>query len=284
MRCFFHSVDLDGQCSAAIVKFAHPECELIGINYGEQFPFDRITKEEIIWLVDFTLQPFENMFKLSSKLYPNNFIWIDHHKTAFEEAYKSKFVCEGDIQVGKGACELVWEYIFHSKCPEGIELLGIYDTWRFNEQNRDTVLQFQSGCRLENTDPNNQDFWIKVFTGNFSIFKDVICQNGKTILKYQEQQNERYVKNKSFGTKFEDLRAIVCNVGETNSSFFNSVYDESKYDIMITFSFLPSYIWTVSLYTTKEEIDVGMIAKKYGGGGHKSAAGFQCTKLPFLGI
>ena len=32
--------------------------------------------------------------------------------------------------------------------------------------------------------------------------------------------------------------------------------------------------WVVSLYTTKINIDVSKIAKLYGGGGHKGAAGF----------
>jgi nanoRNase/pAp phosphatase (c-di-AMP/oligoRNAs hydrolase) len=37
--------------------------------------------------------------------------------------------------------------------------------------------------------------------------------------------------------------------------------------------------YTVSLYS--ETIDVSVIAKKHGGGGHKGAAGFVCPKLPF---
>ena len=39
--------------------------------------------------------------------------------------------------------------------------------------------------------------------------------------------------------------------------------------------------WTVSLYSTKSDIDVSIIAKNYGGGGHKGASGFQCKELPF---
>jgi nanoRNase/pAp phosphatase (c-di-AMP/oligoRNAs hydrolase) len=37
----------------------------------------------------------------------------------------------------------------------------------------------------------------------------------------------------------------------------------------------------VSLYSTRDDIDCGAIAKTYGGGGHKGAAGFQCDTLPF---
>ena len=37
--------------------------------------------------------------------------------------------------------------------------------------------------------------------------------------------------------------------------------------------------WKISLYS--EKVDVSEIAKAYGGGGHKGAAGFQCGALPF---
>jgi nanoRNase/pAp phosphatase (c-di-AMP/oligoRNAs hydrolase) len=36
------------------------------------------------------------------------------------------------------------------------------------------------------------------------------------------------------------------------------------------------------MYTDKPNIDVGAIAKRYGGGGHVGASGFQCvSELPF---
>ena len=37
--CFYHKADLDGVCSAAIVKHFVPECELYGIDYGDEFPW-----------------------------------------------------------------------------------------------------------------------------------------------------------------------------------------------------------------------------------------------------
>lgn len=39
--------------------------------------------------------------------------------------------------------------------------------------------------------------------------------------------------------------------------------------------------WTVSLYSKKDNVDCSKIATKYGGGGHKKAAGFECYELPF---
>ena len=38
--------------------------------------------------------------------------------------------------------------------------------------------------------------------------------------------------------------------------------------------------WSISLYTTRKDIDVGAVARNQGGGGHKGAAGFQLKQLP----
>lgn len=42
---FYHSADLDGFCSGAIIKYSFPECELIPINYGDTFPWEIIHKK-----------------------------------------------------------------------------------------------------------------------------------------------------------------------------------------------------------------------------------------------
>jgi len=40
-------------------------------------------------------------------------------------------------------------------------------------------------------------------------------------------------------------------------------------------------IWLFSLYTNKDDVDCSIIAKKYGGGGHKKASGFSSSTIPF---
>lgn len=70
--------------------------------------------------------------------------------------------------------------------------------------------------------------------------------------------------------------------GSQNSKVFDSVYDPEKHHMMITFCRLkpPAGKWTVSMYSTRDDVDCGAIAKSFGGG-HKGAAGFQCDSLPF---
>ena len=51
MLCIYHSADHDGKGSAAIVKYAHKECELLGFNYDQEIPYEEIEKHNDI-LVD----------------------------------------------------------------------------------------------------------------------------------------------------------------------------------------------------------------------------------------
>lgn len=44
---------------------------------------------------------------------------------------------------------------------------------------------------------------------------------------------------------------------------------------------MPGQKWLVNLYTYREDVNCGEIAQRYGGGGHRKAAGFICPELPF---
>ena len=68
------------------------------------------------------------------------------------------------------------------------------------------------------------------------------------------------------------------NTNMFSSESFKDIYTEEKYDLMIAFLF-NGKIWTISLYSTKIEIDCSVLAKSMGGGGHKGAAGFTTTNI-----
>jgi nanoRNase/pAp phosphatase (c-di-AMP/oligoRNAs hydrolase) len=76
-------------------------------------------------------------------------------------------------------------------------------------------------------------------------------------------------------------RVLACNTIVFNSQFFAGFFDPEKHDVMCAYSRRSDGKWKVSMYTTKDEIDCGAIAKHFGGGGHKGAAGFVCTRLPW---
>lgn len=271
----YHSRDLDGFTSGAIIKRKYPEAILIGYDYGQKLELPEYHPEPII-MADVSV-PMPEMLNIA-KLCNWQFTWIDHHKSAIKEyndfVGNGESFCTAYLNDGEAACEIAWKRLFPSEpMPEGIKLLGEYDTWRNQDVDRweKRILPYQFGMRMICSSP--ETFPWDMVRGMWDLSgTEEIINRGITILEYQRLQNERLCKS-AFEVEFDGLRAICLNAGGVNSETFKSVYYPEKHDLMIPFFFNGKF-WTVSLYTTKD-IDCSELAKKRGGGGHKKAAGFQ---------
>ena len=278
IHIFYHSADLDGHCSGAIAfRHLEPNTDNIrsyGINYGQDFPFDVINRADTVYMLDFCLQPFDDMLKLNESC---NLVWIDHHKSAIEEADKHpEIFIKGAREIGKSGCELTWEYMHDSKpMPKGVNYLGRYDVWDLSDP---VYLKFQYGMKMHDTISPNAIVWSKLLADDDN-FLEFVTQSGDIVLTYKSQEDMKYVSSYAFPIEFEGYKTIACNKGFTSSQLFDSI--EEDYDILLTFVRMKEGRWTISMYTTKDDIDVGAIAKSKGGGGHKGAAGFQADELPF---
>lgn len=343
IHCFYHSADLDGYCSGAIVKHRFPDAVMHPINYGDEFPWDEIKPEDIVYMVDFCLQPFDGMGKLWVKL-GDGLHWIDHHLSAIKswQDYHNGNVVQphynGMRDTSKAACELTWEYLFPERpIPLAVELLSLYDSWTYQgHELEDLVLPFQVRMKMEELDPKDwgscESKWLHFFQAYTSdLFIHEMSEirkwvnEGRFLLRYDEAQKAKYAKTYAFETMLiippykttSDtlycIKSIAVNLGHTNSKVFDSVWrrecpacdgkggilwselGESSercerckghgyiepYDLMISFVRRKDKLWDVSLYSTKPDVDCGDLAKSFGGGGHKGAAGFQCKELPF---
>lgn len=281
MICYYHNKDLDGFCSGAIMRRKFSNATFIGYDYGQ--PFEQIVGEEII-MADVSL-PMPTMQKIAQAS-GFRFTWIDHHASAIKDFREFYAGIETDeinavLQDGIAACEIAWDYLFPGEnMPLTVGLLGRYDTWR--NQNIDDweneILPFQYGMRMIcNSLDSFPDYLLEIGEKEKEAVIR-ITETGRAILQYQRQQDEMYCRLAAFESKFKGLRAICLNTGNRNSNTFKSVWDESKYDIMLPFGFNGKK-WSFSIYTTKDEIDCSVLAKEMGGGGHKKAAGFETTNL-----
>ncbi len=283
--CFYHSADFDGMCSAAIVKHTHnmnsENVECIGINYGEEFPWDEIGSGDLVYMVDFGLQPFKDMVLLNGI---TNLIWIDHHKTALDDYDKAQIPFKGLRSLELSGCQLTWDYFFkkpHQDTytrPPVIDLLGWYDIWQHDKM--DNIVEFQYGLKSFKVPPEHE-LWPMFFISSLDdkAIKGVI-EKGKTILSYKEQCDIKKMKNGAFVTEIGGYTALAINA-LGSSEMFDSIWDNTKYDLMLTFGWSRDGHWNCGMYTDKEGVNVGTLAKKLGGGGHNQAAGFQCDQLPF---
>lgn len=295
MIAIYHSRDLDGIASGRIIKEKYPEATLVGYHYGE--PFDIFPDKFVINGKEYPVElgspvimadvslPMEKMEILFRNYF---FRWMDHHTSAINDFYdhfdnlaqepieRRKLELGEAIGItqslaylidGTAGCVITYGALFGGAVPHGIDLLGDYDVWynKDPEYWSNSVLLFQYGMRGYNV----ENFpWDSVF-----ILDEIekIKEKGKIILEYQREQDKRGAR-KAFEVDFDGLRAIALNTPRTSSDTLASVYDPDKHDLMILFSYDGS--WSYSLRTIKD-IDCSALAKKYGGGGHKKAAGFK---------
>jgi oligoribonuclease NrnB/cAMP/cGMP phosphodiesterase (DHH superfamily) len=211
-------------------------------------------------------------------------IWIDHHVTGINEMKHAEVEflgVLGDEKNSKSAALLAWENFFPNKSiPKGIELISLFDTWQ--HEFKSEIMDFYTGLETDTGLSINSKSWEYIFENRIEFIQS-ITNSGCIINKYITSNNKMYALEHGFETTFEGYKAIVINRGFGGSIAFDAIWDEDKYDIMIAYSRRRNKMWKFSLYTTKKNIDCSAIAQRWGGGGHKAAAGFQTneTELPF---
>lgn len=272
--CLHHN-DGDGICSAAIVNKFVDNCDFYPINYGFKVPWNKIKKADVIYMVDFGLQPFSDMCKLLD-MKGKKLIWIDHHKTAIDDEKKSGQKFEGIREIGKAGCELTWEYFSDAPMPRIVRMVGRYDVWDLNYS--EETLPIHYGMLLKNMSPTDST-WGKLLNDDMLVYANIL-DRGKICHQYQAMRYDQYCKPFHFLIEWEGLKLIVANAMNVSSGLFDGYFNQHTMDAMMCFGWLGDK-WTVSMYTIKKGIDVGAVCKKYGGGGHVGAAGFQCEALPF---
>lgn len=281
IHILYHKSDIDGHASGAITRYYYEikqneTVNMIPISYDEEIPWQLFKNEDKVILVDFHLhkKDFDKLDKV--------FI-IDHHESFLRELGVKKAL--GYIRIDKAACELCWEYFFpEEQMPYWLWLIGRYDIWDKNEKWESEILPFQYRLKSTNTEPSTEfgfTFWKHLIEQwrKLSDIEDLI-EEGHLIMKAMRVKNKRDLELYGFEAEFEGYKALCLNTPEKNSQIFDGKWDPAKYDIMLRFVFKGEK-YEVSLYTTKD-IDVSKIAGKYGGGGHKQAAGFHCKDLSFL--
>lgn len=295
MKCFYHG-DADGRCAGFWVALSagltdrYADSSFIEITYGKPFPFETIRDHEQIYIVDYSIAP-EEMERLLA-ITPD-VTWIDHHKTAIERYDGFPYAIRGVRFDGIAGCMLTYCYLHHmtgrgageikpfdvsmtANAPMFTKLIADWDVWKFDFGK--ATSEYITAFNAYDFAPESK-LWDALLADNPDFAKPCVAtllKEGAVMLKYRDGWARDYMKL-GFETMFEGHRCFAVNLGHCSSEFFKSLPD-GKYDVFMPFAFNGEQ-YTVSLYSTS--VDVSVIAKKYGGGGHKGASGFQCKELPF---
>lgn len=285
---FYHDRCSDGRVAAALVrgwiltKTPQATVELVPCSYGTPtaLPVDAQNCLGLeIWVVDFSF-PLREMAQLLSAGRKLHF--YDHHRGSVQlheqlsamARIDDRLIYNGHVSDNE-ACGamLVWQDLYGEEAvtPTFIELVDDRDRWakRFAETDA-----FAAGLRVLDID--------------FDVLHEMILEDqtdqilavGSKVVEFERSQFERlHAASRSIKIDplYSDLEIPLARCPKRMSSDFlawvqtevstGSPYVASYYE-------RPDGRFEVSLRTQRDDLDLSALAKQYGGGGHRKAAGF----------
>ncbi|PIU98323.1 hypothetical protein COS61_02025 [Candidatus Wolfebacteria bacterium CG03_land_8_20_14_0_80_40_12] len=252
--------DLDGfgAAWAAWKKFGG-EANYFPVDYGK--PASKGLKNKDIYMLDFCFprKELKSLLKNNKKL-----IIIDHHISRKEDI---KISTDFIWDVNHSSCVLSWNY-FHSgkKTPKLLKYVESIDLWNLKMPfTREITI-------ILKTKPNDFNLWDKIAVGlqNKRFFFNFL-KEGKIMTNLIDKAVKEIVLT-SEEVIFEKKKAAAVNSPIFCSEIGHYLIKKSKRPIAIIWSANSGNI-RVHLRSAKKT-DVSLLAKKFGGGGHRAAAGF----------
>lgn len=285
-----HSADFDGLASRAVAhKALGDTATYLGWDYGQPLP--DLTPYSTVYMIDISL-PIGVMEKNAHKI-----ILIDHHKTLIDAVAPFKGDFKGYYCIdGVAACRLAWQYLVASAAlidaydkslpvkqdyierrvaePYAIQLLGEYDIW--DKSNPSTDL-FQLGIQA---DPSPDWNTLLGNTTETVGYIDYLIRSGQTIQRYTDTINAQISTERGFDLQWEGFYWRCLNTARCNSLTFTAAL-QPEHDGCLAYHWNGKH-WKFSLYGVphKPTLNLSVVSKKYGGGGHAQSSGFQMTALP----
>lgn len=275
---YYHSKDMDGYFSGAVLKYKYPDIELRGWDYKDAVPsFEETEGFDEIILIDITF-PLSTLLELGTK---TKLTVIDHHisfKRQVDGVAKGYINFEYIFDQNLSACELGMKYYF-GHVPAIVELVGKYDTWRGNGTPdwEESILPMKYWMYGNVNKPEDVDMdWLDEIQCELSIER--MIETGKSILSYERKMDEARTNSYAFEREAYGLRALCINTNFMSSETMITKFDPEKHDIQIGFAYTGN-LWSVSLRSIEGGVNVADIAKARSGGGHAGAGGFQVNNF-----
>lgn len=277
-RMIFYHDDADGRCAAAIArghaKLTGWERAYAPFQYGDLINwqiFENFKAGDTVWILDFSFKAKE-MEKLCDIVGSENITWIDHHIKS-QDLYDQFKHLKGVRLTGEAACILTWRYCFgENSIPKPVLHIGDRDIWRFAFG--DDTKYFYEKYLQEETEP-----WREVWDGWLDP-----GYNFKTELVYGKiiyHARMKWLKDmaRRLGREHQEFidGVMTLTVNFPGSGDMGQIIQDMGYLIAHCYEDKPNSEGRVvrlhHLYS--DTIDVGEIARAYGGGGHKEAAGWD---------
>lgn len=282
MKCFHHN-DMDGRSAGAIVALYednYNQDDFIEVDYMQPLPLHLVSKGEKVYFVDYSFKE-DTIWQLDELLKKTEWIvWCDHHTSSIELLEKRPDLknIRGIVKDKISGVGLVYMYLYNKKditdCPKFIQLVSDYDCWIYKFG--DVTTHFKLGVdSIDNSALSR--LWTDLIEDIGYDYLDYITSKGATIKSYINEDNSQYLSQYGYESELEGILCYVVN-RKSNSWIFGDKINQ--YPFVSVYAFNGSK-FSYSLFSTDKSFDCSKLAEKFGGGGHKGAAGFSSDKLLF---
>lgn len=225
---------------------------------------------------------------------------LDHHvnsKTSFLNDYSFAIVREFENEEDGNKCSgasMLFNYI-KGNLLDGEKKHNLFDKYRFfiNAVRSYDVWEWKETANQVAPNLNSlfyiygMEKFVSEFSNRFHDFFDIFTKTEMSILSLEETRNQNYIDKKL--KEVFDANLIIENNENITTLKFKAVYAESNISILgnkiaelypeSDGAMIIDMSKSVSLRGVSDEIHLGEVAKYFGGGGHKKAAGFPIENL-----
>lgn len=291
----YHDNCMDGFTAAWACWKRWPDARYVATNYGrtleqEGIRLDSDLADARILIVDFSYPP-ADLEKLVTVHRADSVVVLDHHKTALDQFIDtpqpitvvddlplSMIECALDapgrlpivaiLDMERSGAGLAWDFAHGHNRPRLVDLVEDRDLWRFSygDEARHLHLALSSGEKTFNR-------WEEVDLGLGSFI-----EIGASVAVYRDEIVAEIAK-RAWTTQIDGKRAVtvdcpyslVSDVGH----YLLTAYPDVDFAALRVAS---EDAITFSLRSEDARADVSAIARKFGGGGHRNAAGFRVPR------
>lgn len=270
--CIYHANCTDGFGAAWVVRKALGEIEFHAGKYQEPPP-DVKGKDVII--VDFSYKR-DVLIEMSQTA--NSIVVLDHHKTAAEDLVDLPENVTAVFDMERSGCMIAWDHFFTDQgAPELLLCIQDRDLWRFKLDCTREVM----ACVFSH--PQDFQIWDKLISSSLHD----LAKEGKAIQRKHAKDLEVLLELTKRDMVIAGHRVPAANLPPTMASDAGNImcrdWNGDFWQDGVTPGWSPfaaTYYDTkdgrvFSLRSTENGLDVSEIAKQYGGGGHRNAAGFK---------
>lgn len=255
----YHDNCADGFCAAWIAHKKFPNAMFIPVRYNEPAP--DVTGQDVL-ILDFSY-PRATLIDMRNRA--KSLQVLDHHVTAQADLKDLDFCI---FNMSKSGARLTWEFLFPNQ-----ESPGLVDY----TEDRDLWLWKILGSKEVNTALRSFPFDFKVWDrwDKYPVLDlyNLLFHQGQAILRSDEQRINQHVSH-AFEIWIDGHAVLGVNATVLISEIAGKLAEGRPFGVC----WFEDKDYRIYSLRSRDGIDVSLIAKAHGGGGHRNAAGFKEKK------